>query len=907
MLRHLLAASALLLTGVATSSVAAADDSPARWNPSAADSYVNYVAPRDPLPPDGPPGASAEVRGRALAADRRAREYDRKFAAGNPVAARRLARAEAVAARTGVSPRAQEGAPHREARLLTILVEFDDHADDDFSGFRRPTSVADPTCVTEPPGTVKNGPRHNLLPDPAAGGGDNNTLWVADFGKDHYDRMLYSDRGITERVRPDLTGPDGRPGIDLTGLTMRSMYREMSHGSYSIGGEAAGWVTVPHSEAWYAAGHCGAIRQDNGGSPQNPRGVRQFVTDAVDQLAKSQPSFPWADYDKEDPGDADHDGNTQEPDGVVDHLVLVHAGKDKSAGGGAEGTYAIWAHASTVLFGHQVPGSNIKIANYIVQPEDSGVGVFAHEFGHDLGLPDLYDNFSGGDTDVDFWDLMSSGSHAGPLFQTMPAHMGAWSKYVLGWIDPPVVPVGGAPSTVLLGAAAAPPPGTRDAVRVNLPDERVRIGTPHSGTHMWYSERDQEWSDARLVRDLTIPTGGPATFSMWNDYTIEQDWDFGFVEASTDNGATWTQLAVSDEAGNPVSTPPDYPDPNHNLAELRKTNGLTGATNGWRHDHVDLTPYAGRTIELRLTYDTDAAFMEKGWFADDFTLTGGADGTTVWSDDVERGDSGWIATRGSTTVTRGAGWGQTSGEVEREQYYLLEWRAPVGFDRGLSHAYTAGHNDERGVQVRRLGYNVPGMLVWLRDAEYQNNGVNFNLGAPPSYGAKGQTLLVDAHPDPRRWTGEAAEHYTVKRNPRKNLDSRAQSADAAFGFAPTPTFVACHSNGAWCQDFAAREPVRAFSDARGWAPGVEYVDGAPVDRFTDGSTVVPARGPYSTRVVLPDGSPDPEHYGVPYQGSVLGSGDPGPTLAYGASATLVSPAGRDPNRGAAVRVTSARP
>jgi immune inhibitor A len=81
-----------------------------------------------------------------------------------------------------------------------------------------------------------------------------------------------------------------------------------------------------------------------------------------------------------------------------------------------------------------------------------------------------------------------------------------------------------------------------------------------------------------------------------------------------------------------------------------------------------------------------------------------------------------------------------------------------------------------------------------------------------------------------------------------------------------------------------------------------------VDRFTDGSTVLPARGPYSTRVVTPDGAPDPAHHGVPYQGSVLGTGDPGPDLAYGASATLVGPLSRErPERGAAVRIASARP
>lgn len=888
-----------------------AANSPAAWQPSAADDYVNYVAARDDLPVDS---RSADMT-RARTAQQRAHEVDRKFADGNPIAARGLAAAEAEASATGRSPRAlrqerdrQAGRPEtNEARLLTILVEFNDRADDDFSGFSRPKSVADPSCVTEPPGTVLNGPKHNLLPNPA-GTQDNNTLWVPDFSPAHYNAMLYSERGLPDRVRPDLTGPDGRPGVDLTGLTMRNMYREMSQGAYSVGGEAVGWVTVPHSEAWYAAGKCGAIMQDNTGHPDNPRGVRQFVIDAVDALAASRPDFPWADYDREDLGDADHDGDLREPDGVVDHLVLVHAGRDKSAGGGTEGTYAIWAHASNVLRGHQVPGSTVKVANYIVQPEDSGVGVFAHEFGHDLGLPDLYDNFSGGETDVDFWDLMSSGSHSGPLFQSMPAHMGAWSKYVLGWTDPKLVRVGDPHRTLALGAAAKPLPGMHDSVRVDLPPETVRIGTPHSGAGMWYSGRDQEWADTAIVRELAVPASArEARLWMWNDYVIEQDWDYGFVEVSADGGTTWTPLAVHDEAGNLVSTPPNYPDPNRNLAEFRKSSGLTGTTGGWRHDRVDLTAYAGRTIQVRLNTMTDAAFTERGWFADDFTLV--VDGATTWSDDVESGAAGWRTVLGTSTITRGSGWSITSGSVEREQYYLMEWRAPVGFDEGLNYAYTTVKSGITGgtgsaTQVARVPYNVPGLLVWLRDAEYQNNGVRFNLDAPPSHGPKGQVLLVDAHVDPLRWTGEAGANYTSTRNPLKNIENRAQSSNAAFSPDPTKPFTACHTQGKWCQDFPALDGRTEFSDRYGWAAGVEYFGGRPVDRFRDGGTVVPARGPYSTRVVKPDGSPDPEHYGVPFGGSVLGTGDPGAERAYGVSVRVLRPF--DGDNGALVGITPAR-
>ena len=69
---------------------------------------------------------------------------------------------------------------------------------------------------------------------------------------------------------------------------------------------------------------------------------------------------------------------------------------------------------------------------------------------------------------------MSTGSHSGQLFQTLPTHMGAWSKYVLGWIEPEVLEYGEPRAKFTLGQGSRPPKGTEAAVKVNLPAKRVR-------------------------------------------------------------------------------------------------------------------------------------------------------------------------------------------------------------------------------------------------------------------------------------------------------------------------------------------------------------------------------------------------------------------------------------------------
>ena len=87
--------------------------------------------------------------------------------------------------------------------------------------------------------------------------------------------------------------------------------------------------------------------------------------------------------------------------------------------------------------GVQIGDSDYWVGKYTIQPENGGVGVFAHEYGHDLGLPDLYDT-SGGENGTGFWTLMSSGSWVDTGQDTIgnaPSHMGAWEKFQLGWLN----------------------------------------------------------------------------------------------------------------------------------------------------------------------------------------------------------------------------------------------------------------------------------------------------------------------------------------------------------------------------------------------------------------------------------------------------------------------------------------
>ena len=220
----LVPALALATTGMVAASAGAVTAAPAPVQPAqgaaASEAWINYVQPRAEKAFGTDKKVGKKDGAKQHDAIAKAMEVDRKHPKGNPVAARQLAKLEARAIKTGQNPKQiksqYKGAKAtQQARLLTILVEFNENANDDFSGAYVPSEYGSDTCV---PGTVQNGPLHNRIPDPAkAALPDNNSMWVPDFSPEHFDTMLYTKTGITQRVRTDLKGPDGKPGFDISG------------------------------------------------------------------------------------------------------------------------------------------------------------------------------------------------------------------------------------------------------------------------------------------------------------------------------------------------------------------------------------------------------------------------------------------------------------------------------------------------------------------------------------------------------------------------------------------------------------------------------------------------------------------------------------------------------------------
>ncbi len=206
-----------------------------------------------------------------------------------------------------------------------------------------------------------------------------------------------------------------------TANSLTGYYQEVSYGQFTLVGEVYGWFRAPEPYSFYVGDSFGIYKP-------YPNNSQRLVEDVI-ALADAQVNFSQFD---------------ENGDGLVDNLFIVHSGP------GAEETGRktdMWSHKWQLSDGRSPYQTNdgVRVDIFTIQPErfDNGalitIGVFAHEFGHILGLPDLYDTdyTSSG---LGWFCLMAGGSWARSSKDdapgSSPVHLCAWAKYALGWLNP---------------------------------------------------------------------------------------------------------------------------------------------------------------------------------------------------------------------------------------------------------------------------------------------------------------------------------------------------------------------------------------------------------------------------------------------------------------------------------------
>ena len=191
---------------------------------------------------------------------------------------------------------------------------------------------------------------------------------------------------------------------------LNAYYNEVSYGHISITGTVYGWYTINQKIGYYGR---------DSKNPGDDDNVELLPTDAIAKLPSSVDVSGFKD------------------------LVIVHAGQDQAMDQSRVRSDEIWSRCQCSVFPNYENGTPVRFrgktfSNYLILSEDDGPGTFAHEWGHVLGLPDLYDT-TNEESYVGYWSLMDDGSHCCYNNEaTTPSYIGAWGAAILGWLTPTV-------------------------------------------------------------------------------------------------------------------------------------------------------------------------------------------------------------------------------------------------------------------------------------------------------------------------------------------------------------------------------------------------------------------------------------------------------------------------------------
>jgi len=261
---------------------------------------------------------------------------------------------------------------------------------------------------------------------------------------------------------------------------MKHYFTEVSYGQLDITGTVtANWYRSAHTMVYWGSDSAYGIDDLNGP-------IFELAREAV-LLADADINFKSYDTD---------DDNVLDPEELS--LCIVHAGDGQESSGVST---HIWSHRWYIYgqgysyYGTPLPDTfvdGVRVSKhpsdyaggYFMQAETSPMGTFAHEFGHDLGLLDLYDTDYSSEG-IGVWCLMSFGSWLGSPAGSCPSHPSGWSKAQLGWITPTQISPSGMPDVQV------------KQIETNQAQSLYRL-TVTSSEYFLFENRQNTWYDLWL-------------------------------------------------------------------------------------------------------------------------------------------------------------------------------------------------------------------------------------------------------------------------------------------------------------------------------------------------------------------------------------------------------------------------
>lgn len=193
----------------------------------------------------------------------------------------------------------------------------------------------------------------------------------------------------------------------------RDWYIAGSNGNFQPDFDVFGPVTLSQKRSYYGG-------NNYAGDDQRPA---EMIIEACQLLAK-EGKINFADYDRD-------------KDGYIDNVYVFYAGTGEASGGPAE---SVWPHSWDVTAYTYTPYyfDGVRLDRYACSNEwfngPDGIGTFCHEFGHVMGLPDVYATSYSSAFTPGMWDVMDRGSYNND--SRTPPTFNAFERYALGWIDP---------------------------------------------------------------------------------------------------------------------------------------------------------------------------------------------------------------------------------------------------------------------------------------------------------------------------------------------------------------------------------------------------------------------------------------------------------------------------------------